>query len=96
MSTPAPGGYPSPLDAGMQAYWDGQKWHLEASKPTESAEWVGVIIAVTVSMILCTVFPPAIVMVLGVWIWWHYYNKGRQKQARNQTEWDQQHQVPPR
>jgi len=36
---PAPGWYPDPGHTNLQAYWDGQQWHLGATKLTESAEW---------------------------------------------------------
>ena len=58
---PAPGWYPDPRPGhtNLQAYWDGQQWHLGATKLTESAERVYWIIGIVAGLALSTVFPPA-------------------------------------
>lgn len=98
MNTPAPGYYPDPRrnHMGLHAYWDGERWHLDATTPTEAAEWVSIGLGLVLSVVLCAIFPPAVVVVgIGAWFYFYYSNK-KKKRLQAQLEWDQQHSLPPR
>ncbi len=88
MSTPAPGWYPSPRDPGLQAWWDGQAWHLDAKQPTAANEIAGWIIGLTAGFILAATFPPALVLVGIVALAWYLSNQNKKKRARAQWQWD--------
>ena len=94
---PAPGWYPDPRPGhtNLQAYWDGQQWHLGATKLTESAERVYWIIGIVAGLALSTVFPPALVFVSGIGLWWYCSDENKKKRLRAQAEWYQR-QGPPR
>ena len=95
MSNPAPGWYPSPRSPGLLAWWDGERWHLEAKKLTTSWEIASWIVGIAAGLILSAIFPPALVLVGIVAMAWYYSDQNKKKRLRAQWEW-QQRQGPPR
>jgi hypothetical protein len=84
--TPPAGWYPDPRNSAMLAWWDGQRWHLQATKPTQTTEWVGWGIGIVLGLALCAVFPPAVVLVgIGLAMWW-YYSNAKKKRLREAQE----------
>ena len=93
-NTPAaPGWYPDPRPGhgSLQAWWDGHHWHLGATKLTEPAEWIAVGVGVLAAIVLGAIFPPTLVMFLGVGIWWYFHDKNKKRTAATQAQWYQQH-----
>jgi Protein of unknown function (DUF2510) len=85
----APGWYPDPRGhTGMQAWWDGAQWHLQARKPTEVAEIVGWIIGIALGLALSAIFPPALVLVGIIAVAWYISDQNKKKRLRAQWEWD--------
>ena len=95
-SNPAPGWYPSPRAPGVMAWWDGEKWHLEAKKLIASWEIVSWIVGIAAGLIVSAIFPPTLVMVAIVAGFWYFSDQNKKQRARVQWEWDQQHGQPPR
>jgi hypothetical protein len=95
---PAPDWYPDPRPGtvGLQAYWDGAQWQLGATKRTETAEWVAIVVGLVGGPALCTIFPPAIVFVLGLVIWWYFYDQQKKKRIAGQAQWYREQGAPPR
>ena len=95
VNTAAPGYYPDPRPdhMGLHAYWDGERWHLDAA---EAAEWVSIGLGVVLSAVLCAIFPPAVVVVGTGACFYFYYSNEKKKRLQAQLEWDQQHSLPPR
>ena len=95
MSNPAPGWYPSPRNPGLLAWWDGERWHLEAKKLTTSWEIASWIVGIAAGLALSAIFPPALVVVAGIAIAWYFSDQNKKKRLRTQWEWEQK-QGPPR
>ena len=88
----APGWYPDPRPGHgqLQAWWDGQRWHLGATKLTTKAEITWWIVGFVIAMVLGVVFPPLWILALGIGIWWYFADQQKKKQARAQAAWYQQ------
>ena len=93
-NTPAaPGWYPDPRPrhGSLLAWWDGHQWHLGATKLTEPAEWIAVGVGVLAAIVVGAIFPPALVLIFGVWMWWYLHDKNKKRTAAAQAQWYQQH-----